>query len=131
MKITIDKEYSEGCTVKQIKKHVTEFKATYTDEDLRRIFIDTLDMNDDGNIEFAMNETFIMGGKILYCNLEALGTEYDETSYSVTMFIESSIYCYKLHFFISQSGLVNTYSFDGFLSGKRRYMYSMEKFVLN
>ena len=131
MKITIDREHTEAFQMERTKEQVKEFKAIYTDGDLRRMFLAALDMSNPDNQVFAANENHIACGDIVYCNLEAFACGYSETSethYMVSMLIESVICCIKLYFFISQNGVVSTEPVYG--GGKAQYTYRMEKYLL-
>ena len=99
MKITIDKKFTTLEMVERTKEQAKEFKEMYTDGDLLRIFMDTFDNDIEVNPE------------IVRCELSAFpgGTmETDENHYSVNILLEGWRRFWKLHFYISQSGEVDT-----------------------
>ena len=100
MKITMDRAMTEDCMIERTKNQMKEFKEIYTDNDLLRIFRDA-----------TKTEDLSLNYKIIRCNLSAFPGGYfetDETHYMVDMLLEGFREFVKLHFFISQSGEVNT-----------------------
>lgn len=99
MKITINKEFTTLGKVERTKEQMKEFKEIYTDGDLLRMF------------ENAVDGCYCDSRDIVYCKLSAFpgGTmETDETHYSVDMLIEGWDTVTKIHFYISQSGEIDT-----------------------
>ena len=121
MKITIDKNMTTVDKMQRTREQVKEFKEIYTDGDLLRMFRDAVD-----GWKYGYSD------EIVYCNLSAFpgGTmETDETHYSVDMLLEGFRRFTKVHFYISQSGEVDTRRvFDG--QGGMMQMYSIEQYKM-
>ena len=99
MTIKVDTRYTPADKMARTMEQKKEFKEIYTDNDLLRMFSE------------ATGETFGFVEETHYCRLSAFpgGTmETDETHYSVDMMIEAWKVIYKIHFYISQSGEVDT-----------------------
>lgn len=100
MRITIDKHFTTMDMIPRTKEQIKEFKEIYTDGDLLRMFRDATNTWDRG-----------WADTIIRCNLEAFpgGTmETDETHYSVDILLEGFRRFTKIHFYISQSGVVDS-----------------------
>lgn len=116
MKITIDRKYTELDKMGRTKEQVKDFKEIYTENDLLRMFED------------ATGENFGFVEEIIYCRLSAFPgglAETDETHYSVDMLIDTYRSMYKIHFYITQSGEIDTRGLPG-LSGK---MWQVVKYI--
>ena len=100
MKIAMDRDMTESYLVDRTKMQMKEFKEIYTDGDLLRMFRE------------AINESSLgFNYEIIRCNLRAFPggwQETDETHYCVEMLLEGWKEFIKLHFYISQSGEVDT-----------------------
>ena len=100
MKITIDRDMTEAYLVDRTKAQMKEFKEIYTDGDLLRMFREAINCTELGyNFD------------IIRCNLRAFPggwAESDETHYCVEMLLEGFKEFYKVYFYITQSGEVDT-----------------------
>ena len=100
MKISIDKKFTTLDKLERTKQQAKEFKEIYTDGDLLRMFRDAVD-----GWHYGYSD------EIIRCNLSAFpgGTmETDENHYSVEILLEGFKQFTKIHFYISQSGEVDT-----------------------
>lgn len=119
MKITIEKRLTTVDKLERTKQQMKEFKAIYTDGDLLRMFRDAVD-----GWEYGYSD------EIVYCKLEAFpgGTmETDETHYSVDMLLEGYDTMTKLHFYISQSGEIDTRVVPNYTGGTMK-MWDVKEF---
>ena len=120
MKITIDKRLTTIDKAERTKAQAKEFKEIYTDGDLLRMFRDAVD-----GWQYGYSD------EIIRCNLEAFpgGTmETDENHYSVEILLEGFRLFTKIHFYISQSGDIDTrYILDG---DKWMKMWQVEEYKL-
>ena len=121
MKITIEKKLTTLDKVERTKQQMKEFKEMFTDGDLLRMFRDAMN-----GWEYGYSD------EIIRCNLEAFpgGTmETDENHYSVDILLEGFRRFTKVHFYISQSAVVDTREVpDG--NGGLMKMYSIEQYKL-
>lgn len=123
MKITIDKTFTESYMMPRTKEQAKEFKEAYTDGDLLRMFRDAYEA-DTGEVSEIWNPD------IIRCNLEAFPGGYQETDenhYSVDMLLEGFGVFYKVHFYISQSCVVNTRNI--WMQDHYIKMYQVQKYV--
>lgn len=119
MKITIDRNYTEAHMMERTKEQSKEFKEIYTENDLLRMFTEAT-----GEITGFVEE-------IVYCRLSAFpggSQETDETHYSVDMLIDTFRAMYKIHFYISQSGEVDTREIL-FAPGEKMKMWQFTKYT--
>ena len=121
MRITIEKTFTTLDKVERTKQQMKEFKEMFTDGDLLRMFRDATNAWEYGYCD-----------KIIRCDLEAFpgGTmETDENHYSVEILLEGFRRFTKVHFYISQSAVVDTREVpDG--NGGLMKMYSIEQYKL-
>lgn len=118
MKIIIDRKYTEAHMMERTKTQIKEFKEIYTENDLLRFFTE------------AVGETLPFVEEIVYCRLSAFPggyTETDETHYSVDMLLDTYNKMYKLHFYISQSGEIDTREIPS-VPGETMKMWQITKY---
>ena len=119
MKITIDRNYTEACMMARTREQSKEFEEIYTENDLLRMF------------EQATGEQTGFVEEIVYCRLSAFpggSQETDETHYSVDMLIDTYKAIYKVHFYISQSGEVDTRELP-LAPGEKMKMWQVTKYT--
>ena len=119
MKIVIDRKYTEDCKLARTKAQIKEFKEIYTENDLVRMF------------QGATGETLPFIEEIVYCRMEAFsgGTaETDETHYSVDMMLDTFSAVYKIHFYITQSGEIDTRRLPIY-NGEMMQMWQVKKYT--
>lgn len=120
MTITINKKLTTLDKVDRTREQMKEFKVVYTDGDLLRMFREAVDVDELWNPD-----------EIVYARLEAFPggfAETDETHYSVDMLVDCWSVLFKIHFYISQSGEVDTRIIE--VPGtKPMPMYWVNKFV--
>ena len=119
MKIIIDRNYTEADMMARTKEQIKEFKEIYTENDLLRMFTE------------ATGEVTGFVEEIVYCRLSAFpggSQETDETHYSVDMLIDTFKAMYKIHFYISQSGEVDTREIPS-MPGQKMKMWQFTKYT--
>lgn len=94
MKITVNKDYTTIAQIDQVKADVKEFKARYTEGDLKRAFFDAVDIHPANSSD------------VILCRGDAFpgGYEYNnETHFSMEMLLTNNIDCLlgfcRIHFF--------------------------------
>jgi len=121
MKIKINREYTTLDMVERTKAQMKEFKETYTDADLVRMFREAIGENNNNRLH----------DEILRCELSAFpgGTaEKDETHYSVDILLEGFRRFTKIHFYINQSAEIDTRVIRTY--GEPQKMWDIEEYNL-
>lgn len=122
MKITVCKEYTTLSQLPQVKADISEFKARYTDGDLKTFFCD------------ATGNNSMCCADIVSVNVEAFpgGTDYNnETHFSVTVLCRSWHRFIEAHFYCDMELQINTgdlLDYRGISTGKK--MYSVDVYEL-
>lgn len=127
MKISVNKEYTTLSQLPKVKDDMKEFKARYTDGDLKNVFCDVVENEHEHAFRFYCSD-------IVSVNVEAFpaGDLLDnETSFSVTMlcrrhgeFLEAHFYC-NLGLTVDTRDLTD---YRGVSTGKK--LYSLDRYVL-
>ena len=116
--IKIDRRLTEDFMVARTREQAVAFRRMYCNYDILRMFLSAVD-REIGWVE-----------EIHYCHLTAFpgGThETDETHYRVDMMAESANIIYKIYFYISQSGEVDTREID-VAPGIKRKMWDIREY---
>lgn len=99
MNITLDKENTTIALKDQVKADMKEFKARYTDSDLKRAFEDALDYG----------KTY--GGDVLKADVQAFPSGWindNATHFAVDMLVDNCIALYRIRFYCDMNLEVNT-----------------------
>lgn len=91
MKISIDKNFTTLAQVEAVKEKAKEFKARYTDGDIRWNFEEQTEYN--------------VNGEILKCDVSVFPTSFlsEECNYEITLVIDGFIDFKKVHFFMDEN----------------------------
>lgn len=99
MKIRLNKEYTEAWMVETIKDAMKDFKAMYTDGDLKRAFEDATDIDTGYSAD------------IIRCNVDAFDAGYafdNKPVFAVDMLMEKHDGFTKIHFYVDADLNVDT-----------------------
>lgn len=114
MKIRLNKEYTETWMIEAMKEAMKDFKAMYTDGDLKRAFEDATGIDTGYSAD------------IIRCNVEAFDAGYafnHRPSFMVDMLMEEYDKFTKIHFYVDADLNVDTRTLE---DGKK--MYSVKKY---
>jgi len=103
MKITIDRDYTTISQAEKVKEDIKEFKARYTDGDLKRAFCDALGIWPTNSFDILMVTGKAFPGGFYYN---------DETHFSIEIIAVNDISCIlgfcKMHFYCDMELNIDT-----------------------
>lgn len=92
MKITIDKEYTAGYQMAQVKEDIKEFKERYTEKDILSVIRSQLDFWNNTNAEILKTEIKAFPGGSFYGN---------ETHFAIEMILDGFLEINKIYTYMN------------------------------
>lgn len=138
MKTSINREYTTLAQAEKVKNDLKELKAMYTEGDLLRAFLDTLDTDEhrESMKDHAKACVITNYDEIVCCNVEGFpaGTFFidesgeEPTHFSVTIKMIGLIHAYSIHFYTDLSLNIRLWAVS---FGTEQKMYSFDRYTLD